>query len=165
METVLADSHIYYYSVREIPPDLEKAGHKLVDAFKVRERFFHLEFFRRKDGTLCALEVNIRPPGGFTVDMFNYSCDLDIYALWALVMTGKPVSLDYARKYFCCYIGRKHRLAYKRSEEEIIRELGPALVQHQELPPVLARAMGDCGYIVRADKLDAIMDAVKFIQE
>lgn len=165
METVLADSHIYYYSAREIPADLEKAGRKLAAAFKVRERFFHFEFFRRKDGTLCALEVNIRPPGGFTVDMFNYSCDLDIYALWARVMTGKPVSLDYERKYFCCYIGRKSRLSYKRSEEEILLELGPSLLQHDELPPVLARAMGDRGYIVRAETLPEIMEAVKFIQE
>ncbi|OGS20666.1 MAG: carboxylate--amine ligase, partial [Elusimicrobia bacterium RIFCSPHIGHO2_02_FULL_61_10] len=139
METVLADSHIYYYSTREIPADLEKAGRKLAEAFKVKERFFHFEFFRRKDGSLCALEVNIRPPGGFTVDMFNYSCDLDVYALWARVMTGKPVSVDYARKYFCCYIGRKHRLSYKRSEEEILLKLGPSLLQHDELPPVLAR--------------------------
>ncbi len=165
METVLADSHIYYYSTREIPADLEKAGRKLAAAFNVRERFFHFEFFRRKDGTLCALEVNIRPPGGFTVDMFNYSCDLDIYALWARVMTGEPVSLDYARKYFCGYIGRKHRLPYKRSEEEILARLGPLVVQHEELPPVLARAMGDRGYIVRAETLDAVMEAVKFIQE
>ena len=165
METVLADSHIYYYSTREIPADLEKAGRKLAAAFNVRERFFHFEFFRRKDGSLCALEVNIRPPGGFTVDMFNYSCDLDVYALWARVMTGKPVSVDYARKYFCCYIGRKHRLSYKHSEEEILLELGPSLLQHDELPPVLARAMGDRGYIVRAETLPEIMKAVKFIQE
>ncbi|MDD5209084.1 MAG: ATP-grasp domain-containing protein [Elusimicrobiales bacterium] len=165
METVLADSHIYYYSTREIPADLEKAGRKLADAFKVRERFFHFEFFRRKDGTLCALEVNIRPPGGFTVDMFNYSCDMDVYALWARVMTGAPVIFDYKRKYFCCYIGRKNRLDYKRSHEEVMNGLGDIIVQHQELAPVLARAMGDYGYIVRAEKLDAVLAAVKFIQE
>ena len=165
METVLADSHIYYYSVREIPADLEKAGRKLAAAFKVRERFFHFEFFRRKDGTLCALEVNIRPPGGFTVDMFNYSCDIDIYALWARVMTGEPVFLDYQRKYYCCYIGRKNRLPYKHTHEEVLSRLGNLIAQHQDLAPVLARAMGDHGYIVRAENLDAVMEAVKFIQE
>ncbi len=165
MESVLADSHVYYYSLREIPADLEAAGRKLAAAFKVRERFFHFEFFRRKDGTLCALEVNIRPPGGFTVDMFNYSCDQDLYAVWARVMRGAPVALDYERKYHCCYIGRKYRLAYKHSHEEIMSALGSRVALFQELPPVLARAMGDCGYIVRAENPDAIMAAVKFIQE
>jgi len=165
MESVLADSHIYYYSTRKIPADLEKAGRKLVEAFTVRARFFHFEFFRRKDGTLCALEVNMRPPGGFTVDMFNYSCDIDIYAAWAQVMTGAPDNLEYNRKYFCCYIGRKDRLHYKRPHEEVVSVLGPMLVQYQELPPVLARAMGDRGYIVRSGKLEDIKAAVKFIQE
>lgn len=165
METVLADSHIYYYSKREIPADLEKAGRKLAAAFDVKARFFHFEFFRRKDGSLCALEVNIRPPGGFTMDMFNYACDLDLYGIWARVMTGAPVSLEYKRKYFCGYIGRKNRLPYKRSHQEIMDKFGSLVVQHQELPPVLARAMGDYGYIVRAEKLEEIMEAVKFVQE
>ncbi|MCX5791205.1 MAG: ATP-grasp domain-containing protein [Elusimicrobia bacterium] len=165
MESVLADSHIYYYSARKIPADLEAAGRKLVDGFKVRERFFHFEFFRRRDGSLCALEVNIRPPGGFTLDMFNYSCDLDLYAVWARVMTGAPLTLEYKRKYHCCHIGRKYRLPYRHSHEEIMDKLGAMVMQYQELPPVLARAMGDCVYIVRAEKLEDIMDAVSFIQE
>ncbi|HNW44685.1 MAG TPA: ATP-grasp domain-containing protein [Elusimicrobiales bacterium] len=165
MESVLADSHIYYYSLREIPEDLERAGRKLVAGFGVKERFFHFEFFRKPDGSLCALEVNIRPPGGFTLDMFNYSCDLDLYAVWARVMTGEPLALDYKRKYHCCHIGRKYRLAYKHSHEEIMGRLGAMVVQYQELPPVLARAMGDCVYLVRAEKLAEIKTAISFIQE
>lgn len=165
MESVLADSHIYYYSLCEIPAELEKAGKKLVEGFKVKERFFHFEFFLKKDGTLCALEVNIRPPGGFTLDMFNYSSDIDIYEIWAQVMTGAPVALAYKRAYNCCYVGRKNRFAYKHTHEEVLAKFGAMVVQYQELPAVLARAMGDSGYIVRARNLDAIMEAVGFIQE
>ncbi|HBA60792.1 MAG TPA: carboxylate--amine ligase [Elusimicrobia bacterium] len=164
MEAVLADSHIYYYSLREIPADIEKAGRRLVEGFKVRERFFHFEFFRTKNGTLFALEVNIRPPGGFTLDMFNYSCDIDMYAVWARMMAGEEVRLDYARRYFCCYAGRKYRLPYRYSHEELLRLIGPLVVFYQELPPVLARAMGDCGYILRAEKLDDLLEAVRLIQ-
>ncbi|MDO8805736.1 MAG: ATP-grasp domain-containing protein [Elusimicrobiota bacterium] len=164
MQTVLADSHIHYYSARKIPADVEKAGRKLVEAFRVRERFFHFEFFRRKDGTLCALEVNIRPPGGFTVDMFNYACDIDMYAVWARMMAGENVKPDYSRKYHCCYAGRKYRLDYRYSHGEILKMLGPLVVHHQELPPVLARAMGDCGYILRAPELKPVLEAVRLIQ-
>ncbi|HAH31061.1 MAG TPA: carboxylate--amine ligase [Elusimicrobia bacterium] len=165
METVLADSHLYYYSAREIPEDLEKAGRKLVDAFKVTERFFHFEFFRKKDGTLCALEVNIRPPGGFTMDMFNYACDIDMYAVWARVMAEGTVALDYKRKYHSCHIARKYRMNYKYSHEEVMSRFGPMIVHHEELPGVLARAMGDCVYLVRAENLAAIKEAVSVIQE
>ncbi len=163
MEAVLADAHISYYSVRDIPPDLENAGRKLVEGFKVRERFFHFEFFRRKDGTLYALEVNIRPPGGFTMDMFNYACDIDMYSIWARMMAGEKVRLDYLRKYHCCYAGRKYRLNYRYSHQELLNMLGPKVVQHQELPPVLARAMGDCGYLVRATDPASILEAVRLI--
>ena len=165
MEIVLADSHLYYYSAREIPKDLEQAGRKLVEGFNIRERFFHFEFFRKKDGTLCALEVNIRPPGGFTVDMFNYACDIDMYAVWARVMHQGTVKLDYERKYHCCHIGRKHRLNYRHSHDEIMRRFGSMIVRSEELPGVLARAMGDYVYLVRAENLTAIREAVSFIQE
>jgi len=164
MEAVLADSHIDYYSAREIPADLGAAGGKLVEGFKVRERFFHFEFFRRKDGTLCALEVNIRPPGGFTMDMFNYACDIDMYSVWARMMAGENVQLEYRRKYHCCYVSRKYRLNYAYSHAEILARLGPMVVQHQELPEVLARAMGDCGYLLRAAELEPILEAVRLIQ-
>lgn len=165
MEAVLADLHIDYYSAREIPADLERAGRKLAEGFKVRERFFHFEFFRRKDGSLCALEVNIRPPGGFTMDMFNYACDIDLYSVWARMMAGEKVKLDYTRKYHCCYVSRKYRLDYRYSHSEIMQTLGQLVVNHQELPPVLARAMGDCGYILRSPGLPAILNAVRFIQK
>ncbi|MBU2483236.1 MAG: carboxylate--amine ligase, partial [Proteobacteria bacterium] len=165
MESVLADSHIHYYSLRELPPDLEDAGKKLLNGFRVKERFFHLEFFRRKDGSLCALEVNIRPPGGMTLDMFNFACDRNIYGVWAKMMVHGEARLEYDRKYHCAYISRKNRLKYRRSHEEILARLGSMVVHHEGLPPVLARAMGDYGYIVRSAYASVISDAVKFIQE
>lgn len=164
MEAVLADTHISYYSLREIPRDLEAAGRALVKGFAVRERFFHFEFFRRPDGTLCALEVNIRPPGGMTVDMFNFACDIDLYAAWAGLMARGEVRLDYARKYHCGYAGRKNRLNYAHSHAEITARLGNMLAHHEELPPVLARAMGDNGYIIRSRAATDIETAVNFIQ-
>jgi carbamoylphosphate synthase large subunit len=73
METVLDDSLIYYYTLREIPADLDELGRRVLEAFEVHERFFHFEFFREEiTGKLVALEVNMRPPGGLTTDIFNY---------------------------------------------------------------------------------------------
>ena len=46
MEVVLADSLVYYYTLREIPDDLEELGRRTLEAFEVHERFFHFEFFR-----------------------------------------------------------------------------------------------------------------------
>ena len=107
METVNEDRDIFYYSLREIPEDLEDAGKNTVAAFDIRERFFHIEFFRTPGGRLVALEMNARPPGGLTTDMFDYANNIDIYAAWAKVMMHQPPGLTYSRPYHCAYIGRK----------------------------------------------------------
>lgn len=165
MESVLADNHLYYFSQREIPADLEVIGRRAVKAFNVRGRFFHMEFFRLKDGGICALEVNMRPPGGFSMDMFNYACDIDMYAAWAEVQAHGTVNLQYERKYHTCFISRKNRMQYQHSHEEILTKLGDMLVYYKDLPPIIARGMGDQGYLVRAENLDDIMKAVHLIQD
>lgn len=165
MESVLSDNHIFYYSQRVIPADLEIIGRKTVSAFNVRGRFFHLEFFKLKTGEIYALEVNMRPPGGFTMDMFNYACDIDLYSAWAAVQAKGTIDLQYTRKYHSCYIARKDRIDYMHSHEEVINKLGDMLVYYKHLPPVLARAMGDTGYLVRAEKLEDIKNAIHLIQD
>jgi hypothetical protein len=62
-----------YWLDRVIPDDLVAMGRRVAEAFDVRERPFHFEFFRQPDGRLAALEVNMRQPGGLTVDMWNYA--------------------------------------------------------------------------------------------
>ena len=165
MESVLADNHLYYFSQREIPADLERIGRAAVKAFHVKGRFFHMEFFRMKNGKICALEVNMRPPGGFSMDMFNYACDIDMYAAWAEVQARGTVNLQYTRKYHTCFISRKNRLNYRLSHEEAINELGDLLVYYKPLPPIIARGMGDHGYLVRAENMEDIMKAVRIIQD
>ena len=98
METVNQARHVSYHSLRRIPPALEDVGRRCVRAFDVRERFFHLEFFRTAPETYVALEVNMRPPGGYTTDMFNYACDIDIYAVWARLLVEGRLDLDYERQ-------------------------------------------------------------------
>src|SRR5688572_21405765 len=44
METVLNDDLVYYYTLREIPSDVQTLGARVLEAFDVRERFFHFEF-------------------------------------------------------------------------------------------------------------------------
>ena len=163
METVNQGRHIYYYSLRDIPPDLEALGRNCVRAFDVKERFFHIEFFRTAAGAYVALEVNMRPPGGFTTDMFNYACDIDIYRTWARMVVGKPSLTDYTRKYHCCYASRKHNLRYQNSHEEILKRYGDAIVKVARVPGVFSGALGDIGYIFRSPKLKEIEEITRFI--
>ena len=165
METVNEDKDVYYYSLRDIPKDLEDAGRRVLQAFGVRERFFHFEFFRSDDNRIVALEVNMRPPGGMTTDMFNYACDIDVYREWANIVVNNHFSADYSRKYHCAYIGRKSNRRYAHSHEQILSTLGDKLVHHENISGIFSAALGDFGYLVRTPDLSEVYTIANFIQE
>jgi biotin carboxylase len=163
METVNEKRHIYYYSLREIPPVLEALGRRCIEAFKVTERFFHIEFFQTATDTYTGLEVNMRPPGGFTTDMFNYACDIDIYRIWAELLVLGRTEIPFTRKYHCCYASRKNTYRYLHSHGDIMTRYGKFMVQVASVPGVFSSALGDIGYIFRSADLDDIFKIVNFI--
>jgi hypothetical protein len=165
METVNEARHIYYYSMRRLPSELERIGLRCLDAFRVRERFFHIEFFLTGSGEYVALEVNMRPPGGFTTDMFNYGSDIDVYRLWGELLVNGRADLRYERGYHCCYASRKHGLAYLHSHNDILARFGHLILQVESVPGVFSSALGDIGYIFRSPDLDPILEVVRFIHE
>jgi biotin carboxylase len=166
METVINDDIVYYYSLRDIPPDLEDAGRRVLNAYNLRERFFHFEFFRSdQDGEIIALEVNMRPPGGMTTDMFNFANDIDIYHEWAHIVYHNRFTAKYTRPYHCSYIGRKFNRQYRYNHEIILDELKGKIVHHEPISGVFSAALGDYGYIVRSPELDEIHEMAKFIHE
>ena len=163
METVNEGRHIHYTSLRDIPPTLESLGRKCVQAFEARERFFHIEFFHTGNDKYVGLEINMRPPGGFTTDMFNYACDIDIYRVWAQLLVEGRLDLDYQRKYHCCYASRKQGIWYRHSHEDILSRFGERIVQVVQVPGVFASALGDIGYLFRSpspDEIDAVVQTI-----
>lgn len=165
METVNEARHIAYYSLRDIPPALEEAGLRCLRAFGVRERFFHIEFFNTGGDNFTALEVNMRPPGGFTTDMFNYACDIDIYRIWAELVAQGHREVEFERKYHCCYASRKHGLPYTHSHEQIVVRYGDCICQIDQVPGVFASALGDVGYIFRTPDYGQMQDIISFIHQ
>ncbi|WP_224249787.1 ATP-grasp domain-containing protein [Hyalangium gracile] len=165
MESVLEQRELVIWSLRELPPELDALGRKTVAALGLRERWFHLEFFRLEDGSFVALEANLRPPGSVLTDMMNYACDIDVYRLWARMLTGDPVSdFHYTRKYYVCHTSRRAGRSYKHPHSQVVSRLGTALLEHRELPAVFHSALGNEIYLSRHQELDAMREAVRFIQ-
>jgi len=165
MEVVNEDDDVYYYSLRQIPPDIEQAGRSIVRAYGIAERFFHFEFFRTPEGKLVALEVNMRPPGGMTTDMFNYANDIDIYHEWANVVVNNRFESAFSWPYHCCFVGRKSTKRYRHSHDEILAAWGEHIAYHQPMMGVFRQAMGDYGYLVRSPDLDEIVAMAGWMQE
>jgi hypothetical protein len=164
MEVVNEDTDVWYHAVREIEPDLAEAGRRLVRAFDIRERFFHIEFFRRRDGSLSALEVNIRPPGGMTVDMWNYQNDANLYRAWADLLVHGNVAQRFERPWVVAYVGRKDRYRYALPLQEVLSRYAHLLVHHEPVNDVFSAAIGNYGFILRSPELDVLEQAAADIQ-
>lgn len=163
LDTVSSGLNQFYYNQMSVPKDLLMAGLKLLRAFEVRERFFHFEFFRTKKEKLIALEVNIRPPGGQSLDMFNYSCDIDIYKMYAEMIAGKKIKDPPKAKYHCAYIGVKGKDSSSNSIAKIINKYGEIICVHGPVPKIFSKALGDYSYIIRSQEMAEIMKASEAI--
>lgn len=156
----------HYYSLRELPPGLADLGRRAVAAFDVRERFFHIEFFARPDGSFMALEMNLRPPGGFTTDMMNAACGVDVYALWATTLAGYDTrSFHFERRFHTAHAGRRAERQYRYSARELAERLGSTLLVERAVPPAFAATMGDVAYLLRHDDLGELKRAIALVHQ
>lgn len=165
MEAVNEDSDLFYYITRTIPQDVEIAGRALVKAYGIRQRFFHFEFFRTPENKVVGLEVNMRPPGGLTTDMFNYANNIDIYYEWANVIVHNRFTALITRPYHCIYINRKWNNRYIHPNGEILKRYGEKIVFHTPIPDIFSNALGNYGYIARSPDLNELFEMAAFIQE
>lgn len=161
METVNDELDMYYYSMRTLPEGLEKVGREAVQAFQVRERFFHIEFFQVAPGKWVALEINMRPPGGLTMDMFNFANDINLYQEWANIVVHNQFTAQYSRPYLCAYIGRKNNRDHRLSHNDILEQFSANLVYYEQISPIMAPALGNDGYVMRSPDLNKLQDMIR----
>jgi hypothetical protein len=153
-----------YWLDRTIPADLAGLGRRVAEAFAVRERPFHFEFFRLPDGGLVALEVNMRQPGGLTVDMWNYANDADFYRAWAQVVVHGTTDIPNERPNAVLWAGRKRERSYAMSHEDVMTRFRELIVHHERVQDIFAAAIGNEGYILRSPDLDPLRAAAVEIQ-
>ena len=164
MKSVNEARDLYYWIPRQVPEDVREAGQKMARAFDLRERSFHFEMFRTADRGLVPLEVNMRPPGGLTVDMFNFANDFDFYRQWANMLVHGRFEAVISRPYACLYVSRRDHRAYVLSHEDVLREYSHLLVNETRMDSVFSAAIGDHGFILRSPDLEPLLEAAKRIQ-
>lgn len=172
-DIVTRDLDLMYYTCPDMPEALRKLGRECVKAFGASRRFVHLEFFRLKKarkglgkvGDFVALEVNMRPAGGYTPDMMNFAHSVDVYQIWADMAAFDECHVDMnGEKYYCVYASRKDGHIYQHSHEEIIHRYGPKLVMQEEMPQMNWPQMGRYMYTARLTDMDAVTEFVNFVQ-
>ena len=163
METVNENSDIYYYFSRTIEPRLEAAGKSILKAFDLKARFFHFEFFMKDNGEVIPLEVNMRPPGGFTLDMFNFANNFDCYKAWADVIMYGHTEISGQRDFHVIYVSRKDWIPYQLSHEEVVVSFPELMVYNDRIEDVFSAAIGNHGYVLRSPDLDPLIAAAERI--
>jgi len=155
---------IFYYVVKDVPEDLRTMGDIAVKAFNVKTRHFHLEFFRTADNQLLPLEINLRPPGGITVDMWNYTHRMDTYADYATLILGQTPTPYLKATQYGTYTARRDVWRYVHTHEEILQKLGKRLELSYAMPSIFSPVMGNFAYIFTSDTYEEMIEAVKFIE-
>lgn len=172
MDIVNQKLDLSYYVDQSIPEPLRQAGRAAVHAFGVKSRFVHLEFFRltkaRKGlgevGDFVALEVNMRPAGGYTPDMMNFAHSTDVYQIWAdMVTLDRRVLPAAGKEFFCAYASRRDCYEYQHAHEEILARYGNQMVMCERMPEILSGAMGNQMYTVRLDTLEQVREFTAFV--
>ena len=134
---------------------MRAAGRATVKSFGVRSRFIHFEFFRLtqdqpgmgQKGDVVALEVNMRPCGGFSPDMMNYANSTDVYKIWADMIAFDRSTLPSGQHYFCAFAGRRDGKPFALSHDEILRRYSAQLRMVERIPDALSGAMGNQMYV------------------
>ena len=155
MDIVNDNDNSIYYILKDLPEDTRAAGRAAVKSFGVKSRFIHFEFFRLtqdqeglgKKGQIMALEVNMRPCGGFTPDMINFAHSTNVYKIWADMIAYDSTLTPVGGHQFCAFAGLRDGKNFKMSHEDIMAKYGYCMKMVDRLPDALARAMGNRMYV------------------
>lgn len=168
-----AGENVSYTQPVEHIDDLRKAGFNTVKAFGLKSKFFHLEFFRLdkdkkglgKKGDIIGLEVNMRAPGGYIPDKMNYAYDVDVYKIWAEMLTADDNKSfpNPSFKRFATHFGRGGQTQYLHTPQEIRDAFGSAILFENIPPSSIAGGMGNHIFLLQSDSKEELDRQTDFI--
>ena len=173
-DVVKKGEDLFYYTMKKIPEDLRELGKKVIKAFNVKRRFFHLEFFRLtqnvkgvgKANDLVALETNMRPAGGFTPDLINFSQSFDDYQIWADIIAYNANMQDiFSQKFYAACASRRDWANYEHSDQEILDKYFGHMCANGRYPDALSSAMGNRYFMARFDTLEEVEEFRQFTEQ
>ena len=162
-----------YYCVPEIDPVLDEIGRRVIKAFGLKNRFFHIEFFKLfedhpylgKAGTYVPLEGNMRPAGGYTPDLINYANSISCYDVFADSLAyDESRQVAYNKKYYAITSSRRFALKYVHTIDEVIAKYRENITMSGEYPDALKDAMGDTYFFARFNTYEEAMEFDDFVR-
>ena len=162
----LVNNGLDYANIIEpnIDPKLKELGQRIVYKFGMRERFFHIEFFRLPDGEYIALEYNNRIAGGTCIDLYNYSYNISLYEIYADIVLDKKIK-DIVTNKYTLSLSRRNRYQYKNSLEDIKAKYSYSIRMITTVPEVFSAAMGNTIIIISVENKEQITEVMNYVHE
>ena len=157
----------FYYAKVDMPTKFKKLGERVVKAFGIKKRCFHIEFFvldidkegLGEKGDIIALETNMRSPGGNTPDLLTMALDASYYEIYADVIVNNSTTVDINKKhYVATSISRRNNAEYKLSDSQVLAQYSDNIKLFGTYPKEIAVAMGDRWFYARFDTVEEVMD-------
>lgn len=162
----LVNNELDYANIIEpnIDSKLKELGQRIVYKFGMRERFFHIEFFRLPDGEYIALEYNNRIAGGTCIDLYNYSYNISLYEIYADIVLDKKIK-DIVTNKYTLSLSRRNRYQYKNSLEDIKAKYSYSIRMITTVPEVFSAAMGNTIIIISVENKEQITEVMNYVHE
>ena len=164
LELLLSKKDNAYFIEKELDPKLVEYGRAVIKAFGMKERFFHIEFFKDGDDYV-ALEYNNRMAGGFTVEAYNYAHSIDLFRDYANVVTGQEVEERRFPSQYCLVATRRDATDYVHSADEIKERYVAHLKTTKRMPEAFAELQGNDAYLLVTDSKEVLDEMIVFIGE
>ena len=149
-----------YYVLKDMDPKLRAYGEAIVKVFGMKERFFHIEFFRDGDDYV-AIEYNNRPAGGFTIDVYNFAHSIDLYKGYAAIVAGKDFPSTHLKPLFCLATSRRASTNYAYAEEELLEKYKDNFKVKKDMPAAFAELQGDFLYMLTTPSRDQMEQMIE----
>ena len=164
LELLLSKKDNAYFIEKELDPKLVEYGRAVIKAFGMKERFFHIEFFKDGDDYI-ALEYNNRMAGGFTVEAYNYAHSIDLFRDYANVVTGQEVEERRFPSQYCLVATRRDTTDYVHSADEIKERYAAHLKATKRMPEAFAELQGNDAYLLVTESKEVLDEMITFIGE
>jgi len=142
--------------------DIRAAAARALEILGMETGLCHLEWFRRRDGSIAISEVAARPPGAQIMELVSYAHDIDFDAAWVRLMilgTFEPVVPQWSTGIaFLRGQGEGRVKAVHRVEEAAVA--AGSLVIEARLPSIGQSPSGSYegeGFIILRDRETAVV--------
>ena len=164
---------VFYFTYPYPPKDLEEIGRKVIKAFGVKQRFFHLEFFRLTApakglgnvGDIVPLETNMRPAGGYTPDLINFANSSNVYQIYADVIAfDENRQKDEFEHNYAAVASRRDGFAYLHSDDDVLQQYKNAICHHGRYAKIFSDAMGDRFFMAKFKDMKGVEEFRDYVE-